>query len=150
MGQSVPTRLHSASIILNAFAMLSLIMEPCKSKNTSFSDLMNLVCLITLHAYILVCPWGNTWKSESVAIISLDAALTLQSASQTTVNNLTAKLKYVDTVMKGDNLLSDNLTLNNSQCQIIYAQQKWVGIESISLNGMSSVVYWKKNQRTEK
>jgi len=36
-------------------------------------------------------------------IISLDAALTLQSASQT-VNNLTAKLKYVDTVMKEDNL----------------------------------------------
>lgn len=89
---------------------------------------------------------GNTWKSESVAIISLDAALTLQSASQTTVNNLTAKLKYVDTVMKGDNLLSDNLTLNYSLCQIIYAQQKLVGIENISLNGMSSVVYWKKNQ----
>jgi len=52
---------------------------------------------------LFIFPWGNTLKSASEVIISLDAALTLQSASQT-VNNLTAKLKYVDTVMKEDNL----------------------------------------------
>lgn len=47
---------------------------------------------------------GKHLKSAHKMIKSLDVPLTLQSAYQTTVNNLITKLKYFDTVMKGGNL----------------------------------------------
>ncbi len=63
-------------------------------------------------------------------IKSLDVPLTLLSAYQTTVNSLITKQKYFDSHERKQPL-NDNLTLNNSRLQLIYVQQKWVGIEYI-------------------